>query len=796
MSHLTEYITTFEELVDQALQRIWEHPDIAINLEVMANEAVRLNDALAQTGDFAYQQLQHPTEEVDANLRHHLFWTNYTWSSLAKAFMVLWRNVLFESQKAQIAAIDHLASEKDVYRLDQQSKTAIQQALGDFLTDTEKGIAISERSKLNALTGWSLQTNPWPTYKSQLKELAQQCLRLQRDYRKLLNVATHFNEVETRVHDTVRFCQKEIDTSREIAQQATDSSGPDSKPKLAKIVQRLEELEAGISLPNHFASFTEALEYRVNSLPEQMDVAVHTAGGMVQLKDLTFRRSTQQWLDAEILPLLYEVWELSENTHNSLKMTLMNIKNRLILFIADQKDGNKEPFQRDMIERPLTLFERNAEHAKRKIEPLNRLITERLERDFNVSTIYDLSQEFLPVPLQAATLNEFRKGQGEVRSRFERLYNQVRDRVTMYRTRMEEEDNLSNAEKIVRLVQSRTDAGTNGHYASIFLTKGFIGESFAVGRKRELSHASRLIHNWKTGFRGAAVITGKRLSGKTILGELIASKFFENKVIRLSPNTLIKLNGRRITTTFDLEPALEFIVNNAPTRPPLIWIDDMELWWDIDLPLSRNVRTLRKYIDDYANRLFFLVSMSNSLKSHLNLFEETSSIFQGEINVDKMSIDEIREAIMIRHGATHKKLVDAEGEPLSAGQFRAIVRKIYHATSGNVGEILNRWSCATVKVDDERVYHQGNKNFPFPDYLNPDSAILMASIMMSKRTNEYRLRKQFGPVFSEKYAPIVQRNIGIGVLKRQLDDWLEINDVIVNDMGALMQEKDYLRYER
>ena len=68
--------------------------------------------------------------------------------------------------------------------------------------------------------------------------------------------------------------------------------------------------------------------------------------------------------------------------------------------------------------------------------------------------------------------------------------------------------------------------------------------------------------------------------------------------------------------------------------------------------------------------------------------------------------------------------------------------------------------------------------------------------MIEKRTNEYRLRRIFGPAFTEKYAPILQRLIGIGLLRRQLDGWLEINEVLVNELGHLLEDKGYLKYHR
>lgn len=796
MKQLPDLLANFEEVLQESITQTWEAKNLPVNLEIMAKEANAISNALVEVGDFCQEALT-ATAELTQKQRFEYSWINFEWANLAKNFLVLWRDILFQQQKGQIIKIDRLTTSMALRTLNLQSLEALETAMYDFKGDVERGLNIPLKKKIKKVGQWELQQNPWPVYKQQLLAMGDQCLRLQQDYRVLLNVASNYNEIEELVRKTENFCQKEIANVQTIAKETTVEIEYEQVPKLGKIIKHLEDLEAGISLPNHFNTFTDALEHRINELIPRKDVPVNATGGMIALKDLTFKRSTKQWLDAEILPLLYEVWELTENTHNGLKMALINIRNRAILLEADEKEGKKVDVDKATIFQPLNTFYRNSEQAADSLTKLRAEINHRLAYIFNVSAIYEPDRAFLPVPIQEATLNQFRKGQNRIQNRVGDWVNGQWKKFQSLRATVAQEDALSDAEKIVRLIQSRMGEDSNSNYASIFLTKGFIGESFAVGRQRELAHAKNLIENWKAGFRGTAVITGERFSGKTILGELIATQFFNNNTIRLTPNTLIKLNGRRMTTGFDLEPALAFIKKYTTAKePPLIWIDDLELWWDKDLPLSQNVRTLRKFIDGNANRLFLLVSMSNWLNTHLNLFHETSKVFQAEINVDKMSIEEIREAVMIRHGATHKKLINGDGESLTANEFRKLIDKVYRISDGNIGEALNRWSCATVRVDEEKVQHVGGINFGLPDFLNPDVAILLSAIMIEKRTNEYRLRRIFGPAFTDKYAPILQRLLGIGLLRRQLDGWLEINEVLVNELGHLLEAKGYLKYHR
>ncbi len=795
MKELPNLLSNFEQVLQQSIQQTWEAKNLPVNLEVMAKEANAISDALVAIGDFGYQALTRQPELTEKQ-QFEYSWINYDCANLAKNFLVLWRDILFQQQKGQIIKIDNLTTSEALRTLNVQSQETLEKAIYDFKGDVERGLNIPLKKKSKKVAQWQLQQNPWPVYKKQLQAMADQCLRLQKDYRVLLSVAANYNEIEALVRKTENFCREEIDNIQKIANETIEEMEQEKVPRLSKIIKHLEELEEGISLPNHFNAFTDALEHRINELVARKDLPVNVNRGMVEIKDLTIKKSTKQWLDAEILPLLYEVWELTENTHNGLKMALINIKNRAILLDADEKEGKQVDVDKATICQPLNVFYRNSEQAGASLAKLREEIDHRLAYVFNASAIYEPGRVFLPVPIQEATLNQFRKRQNRVQNRVGKWINGQWKRFQNLRATVAQEDALSDAEKIVRLIQSRTGAASNSNYASIFLTKGFIGESFAVGRQQELAHAKNLIDNWKANFRGTAVITGERFSGKTILGELIATQFF-NDTIRLAPNTLIKLNGRRMMTGFELAPALAFIKKYTTTKePPLIWIDDLELWWDKDLPLSQNVRTLRKFIDSNANRLFFLVSMSNWLNTHLNLFHETSKVFQAEINVDKMSLEEIREAIMIRHGATHKKLIDADGEPLSAFEFSRLIEKVYKLSEGNIGEALNRWSCMTVRIDEAHVQHIGGVNYGLPDFLNPDIAILLSAIMIEKRTNEYRLRRIFGPAFTEKYAPMLQRLLGIGLLRRQLDGWLEINEVLVNELGHLLEAKGHLKYHR
>ena len=52
----------------------------------------------------------------------------------------------------------------------------------------------------------------------------------------------------------------------------------------------------------------------------------------------------------------------------------------------------------------------------------------------------------------------------------------------------------------------------------------------------------------------------------------------------------VKLGGRTNSLGIYRQEALEFVRKNTLNERPLLWIDDLELWWSPAIPLNQNVR--------------------------------------------------------------------------------------------------------------------------------------------------------------------------------------------------------------
>ncbi|MEM8526572.1 MAG: hypothetical protein AAGG68_18155 [Bacteroidota bacterium] len=715
----------------------------------------------------------------------------FQWTLQAKSYLLLWRDVAFQLHKAYLLHLDGQYSKEDLLELQKASETTLQEAHQAFQTFTNQNTKkVSEKQ----IARWKHQKSPWEAYREQIREIESQSQALLFQNQILSESVGYFDTIQNIINNLLEDCDKEVEKIKELAKEDIgfihENLEGNPEVKYSKAINRLEDREKNYFLNHHLKAFLDRWENEKLILPQKQQYVVDINDGMLLYKELSLNKIVRQWTDSEILPLLYEVWDLLERVERDFKISLSNIRNRIILL--SKEENPPESVDSDSLCYPLESFLEKVVNQEQQFLNLSKGISDRLKEEFQVAQIFDANRSFLAVPFQS-TVNQFRLNQSPILSKISNWWKNQTGRLRQVKKTVEQGESLSISERIVRLIQVRKTASENLQYASIFQTEGYIGESFFIGRKQELERADRLIQQWNEGFRGTLLLTGQRFSGKTLLGEYLSNRYFSTNTIQLIPQTTIEVQGRKLTTSYDLGESLEFIQKYSLNRQPMVWIDDLEVWRDPQIPLGQNVRQLFNYFDRYSSRIFFLVSMSNWMKEHLSKYYEINRVFQANINLDRMSAQEVQEAILVRHGATHKTLVNKDGQEITPNQFRRLTNKVYKAAEGNIGEALLRWSYAISPVGEtDKVRYTNSIHNSLPDFLNPDTAILLSAIIMQKRTNEYRLRKLFGKPFSENYSGLLQRLLNVGILTRNAAGWLEINELIVNDLGKLLERNKYI----
>ncbi|MEO0628618.1 MAG: hypothetical protein AAFY91_16600, partial [Bacteroidota bacterium] len=456
-------------------------------------------------------------------------------------------------------------------------------------------------------------------------------------------------------------------------------------------------------------------------------------------------------------------------------------------------EDNAERLPADL-EAPLVNYLKKAQLVEKEVQEYVVPLSELVNKELRLSSIYEQDQWFLPKTAQAG----FRQIGGARSALFNRLYEwfgRLREQLSGFIDRAVQEDKLSRSEKVVRAVQSRRLQMTYPAYANIFITRGYVGESFFTGREAEIARMGQLVTDWNAGFRGAVLLTGKRQSGKSLFGELVTNRFFPTDMIRLSPGMPLTVNGRTFEATYELKPALEFIKKHTISQRPAVWMDDLELWHDRAHPLGVNVATLEQFIDAEGMRMFFLVGCGNAAYYRLNSTLNLERTFQARIDLGRLSLQDLVQAIFIRHGATHETIRDESGELLSEREFKKLVAQVHRAVDGNIGDALRHWANGIYPHPDGGVVSRLGSIYPIPGPIDRDSGLLLGTLMRLRRADEYDLRRVFGPSFPVRFRDAIRRLQGVGLLKRRENGELEIDSSIVNEVGRLLHRQNYIHYE-
>jgi hypothetical protein len=764
--YLINETATFEERLD------W----LAGNITVVAGQMVEI-------GAVCYAILNEKDLELNPEVSIPCHVVTFVWAEQTKMFLLLMRDSLFEQQKAAILYKDKALSEDKVRALWDQTTAVLKEALQGVkeitLNDSK------EAETLKQLKKWKHQENPWLTYKDQISLLVEQAHLLNEDHQTLNTIQEVLYATELIVKDTIETCLSDLETNNnKIDAVISLITTADAKPSYT--LSAIHEITDKMKSVVYISAFKQQLESLLKPYDIKLSPVVHIYGGVLERRSFSPYKNILQWFESEIYPLLYEVWEITEQGTTGLRMILLNMTNRLDIL---QKERPDDLFQNHAsFVKPLHTFQKDLITLGDNITNLVSLIDNRVQEELKISNLFDTQAHFLSVSLQSTLNQKIWNNESGWLAQAQRWTKTGLDRFLHLRSKFHKRKQLSISEKITLCIQSRRADEENKHYTNIFLTKGYVGESFIVGRETNMERFENLVINWKQGFRGSVLLTGDRFSGKSVFGEIVARKFFLHNFSSLIPNSTLTIEGRKMQTGYDLKEALDFICKYSINKKTMLWIDDIEVWWSSKIPFYQNIHHLMDCIDAYSNRIFFVVATNSQARNQISNYSNAKRIFQAEIDLNLLSKKAIQQAIMVRHGATQKKLIDRRGEILKPQAFNKLVAKIYKASNGNVGEALLHWANSIYYVDEHTVQHRAETYKGLPSFLNEDSTLIIDLLLLHKRANEYLIRQLLGAsAFEKRYVTVIRRLINVGVLKRQLDGFIEIEATIVNDLKQMLE---------
>lgn len=786
-------LNKFSNTLHASIDKVYSNDTLSGYIKAMSFETPTLASQISKIGT-QYNDILTKKKDIQS-IDRDKFIILYYWMEEAKNFMILWRDVLLEGTKAYHYLQDELVDHISVKKMMDKSKSVLLESLNSLEKIYPNKIAElgsnPDQVKRQVLQ-WEKQINPWEEYSKQIKALTEQCRSISNLSNQLFRSNGSYNTIRRVLQsyiDKRKSNMEEISNSTRAALSTIkDINSEEDDLHLEKRVQNIENVHRRLNELFVDVYHLEQIEKIIDEMVDTMEVPIDSQNGTLNIKKLSLKKSTQQWLESEIYLLLYEVEEVEDQLKNKLKMILVNIQNHFALLKNDSTE-NKGSLLRLAMEK----FESEYQKIALKHSKLIKSASNKLNEQFNISQIFNDQRFFLPMTLQSS-LGNIDIDHNKLKHKATKWLENSFSFYTNLRHNAEKERSLSSSEKLVRYVDSRQFSDDNRQYINIFLVKGYIGESFVIGREDELEHFRDVYNNWRQGYRGSIMITGQRFSGKSLFAEYACIKVLDSKTIQLKPLMEYEINGRVYTATYDLKETLSNITKYNNDTKPAILIDDIELWYNKEVSVAHNIREFTKIIDKYSSKIFFVVTMSNWFQHKMNNVFGLNRVFQGDINLDRMSLQEIRQIISIRQGATHKNLLNREERKITEEEFNKITKKLHQNVNGNVGDALSKWAANTQYHDENSVIMGDTLFYSIPDIEHNDTLLLLETIMMARKSSEFYLNKIFGTAFRTRYRTLLQRLINIGLVTRDVDNLIQINPKVVNDIGQLLERKNYLTF--
>lgn len=752
-------------------------------LEAMQEHLSILVDYVISIGNLCSEGKKSDEADIPSSVKYVVL---YSWMGKAKDFLLLWRNVMLEYQKASILIEENRIQNNVLEKLLAEAKIVISKAQEEVQTNNiyreAEAHSISQSIKI-----WKHQDTPWEIYKEQFETLKGQGLDLVNQQEKLVLVSQIFKGIREKVKRLPKQLIQNIQ-NLEIDIKKSFANIPEEGYSEREVLEILGTVKLDLHEFSDAEKFTDHIDESIEGLPDKAKYFIGINDGTLLFKEINIQKYTSAWLESEIYPFIYQAYGSYENISNKVNLSKLNIRNQLGF---NKRDEQKKrlivaPPALDNLYKSLQKPEK--EYAEIEDE-LNLMI----DKELLASNLY--KSRFLTISV-SSTLNQYKRYQVQGWRRFQEWFESQEKIFGKIKERTQKEESMSLSEKIVRVIKYRTPQQGLSNYTNMFLTQGYIGDSFVAGRKNEMEKVDHLVANWKMGFRGTLLISGERFSGKTFLGTMIHNKYFKNTTIRLSPNHTIRIGGRHMDVDYNLKDALDFIIKYGSQKKYMIWIDDLILWQNNKISITSNVRRLIQIMDTYSSKFFFTISTSSMLRHQLNLFFEVSKVFQSEIHLNGMPYQDIKAALLIRHYATQHLVVDASENELNANEMEKVIRSLYLHSNGNIGNMLKLWSYHVLKVGDDTVSIRADRYYSLPPFMSTEVAMILQTILLHRKINEFMLLKKFGPSFHMVFKPTISRLLGIGILVRSGDGTIKVNSYLTNEISEMVKDHLLVSKER
>ncbi len=703
---------------------------------------------------------------------------HYRLPNFFKDIMLIHRDVLLQLQIGKHKYLEGLVSKKLLDIHSGESQKILLEAVAFFIQKFKEEEILAERlsqRKKGIESKVRHHQNPWTTYAKQFEILLDQFDSINKNDSIVDQSIRVFKELSNSTNEITAVSVAESETIvKELKLSISNIEKIVGKEDVNHIIHALEKIEASLDTPkNYQENFTQSIANTSNNL-SRTNISVATEGGLLLEKRVDFGKSAKKWMDFNILPEVIALWDYKGDLIAFAKHSILNLKGSLVV-AKNQENISGSTIDSQLFKSVEETFDTNLKAQKK----LSDTISNKLKTEFLATSIYH-HEEFLEVSLQSSlsqytseTNDRFTNWIGRLKGFFGNV-NTAYDKVVSVKP----SDVLDAA---TECIAHRMFKEENAQYDMLFLNKSFLGDHFLTFRTNEEIIFDKCLSHWDQGFHKSILIVGDEHSGKSTFINKAVKNRLRKEVIVLAPDSTISYQGRKFNTTKNIKEALQEIKKSRFNSKPIVIIDDLEFWIDKAHSFLDNVRATLKFIESESDDILLIISVSKLMQLHLNHRISFSNSFSTLIDVSISSNTEIFNAVRLRHGASHRILVDENDEHVSPRQFERLVHRLCKKFDNNLGEVLQAWTYGTNLTTDNKVVYVESSHY-LPDFFTKEEAIILKYVLLYRMIDERTIKTFLGKRYDAGYESGLKRLANTKVLVRNEKGYLSLNAVVSHEV--------------
>jgi len=578
-----------------------------------------------------------------------------------------------------------------------------------------------------------------------------------------------------------------------------------TKDELEIFEQKLIAIGGSVSVEKLINTLVSKIEKGSADFKEEVEVMAPLDINSLETKQenitplvIKLKKVTNHVLENEIVAQLKEAYQLS---YNEGRAEIIKIENaiRLIKFtmLSKEDDGHNLTDVKHKVREQLT---KASEHMKVIESRLNQDIDSILESLSELMTeemILNRADHLDGVILKEKTRRGINQYVKKASGLFERLNNgydkliiKVRDLLAIsgyqYRTKslQNPHERLSNFADKVSLSKDLSKK-IPFYYKQLFEGKHIAPDKPLANRKNELELLKKAFGRFYNGMRGAILVTGEPLSGKSYLAQNAANVYSKNDIVSvIPPFSLHKPKMADLTTAFrsatGLEGSIEHILDQLQPDTTIL-LEDMELWWNRNPEGSVLISKLVELMKTYSNKHLFIVDCNVFFYQHIRQYTHIDNLLLATVSATPFKVEELKEAVMDRHKSGGLRLIwkNKYEDELRLRELNQLFKRMATVSSGNIGIAFQLWMGNIKELEGSDIRIGKFDLDPLPEVMSEDWELMLLQIILHKQIGFDQLCEVYVNEPKDKVNDFLQSLIRSGMVVEKANNVFGVSNYML-----------------